>query len=61
MKASQYESLNQKVIQLSDDPLKTPLFQIQLRKGAVEVRVHEHMKDGGQTKDEWPWKLLVDN
>ena len=23
--------------------------------------MHDHLADGGYTKDEWPWKLLTDN
>ena len=36
-------------------------MQIKLRQDAVEVTVHDSVKDGGHTREEWPWKLLYDN
>ena len=39
---------------------RTPLIQLKLTREAVEVSVHDSSNNGGGTREEWPWKLLID-
>ena len=36
-------------------------MQIKLTEETTEVTVDNYLKNGGGTKQEWPWKLLYDN
>ena len=42
-------------------PEEDQLYQVALDEETVEVSASHYERDGGETKEEWPWKVLYNN